>query len=226
MNLPFTGTNFAAAKNTSSHYIWATHLTSQLFGFEQIDNLLGCRDSDIEQIVDMAEQFMQDDNTVMTKGSQTFIEKVNLRYMGLTDVLTTKTPFYDDDNQVGGVFFNTVLMKELPFQNLLSILNHNKKVNTSVNQIVDSDPMGKLSIRELEILFFTLRGKSAKAIAQNLYLSTRTIESHLYNIKNKFSSHSKQQLIECATHKGYMNLIPKTFVDAGYYRHEQLLLEK
>lgn len=225
INLPATMPVFAGVKDTTSQYIWSTNLTSQFFGYQHVEELIGRRDTDIKQITDMASQFMQDDKTVMFSGSQIFIEKVNLCYFGLTELLTTKIPCYDETKQITGIFFNAVFMDTLPFHNLISLLNQHKDLNSSVNQIVENDPKGKLSIRELEILFFTLRGKTAKAIALNLQISVRTVETHLSNIKNKFACHNKQQLIEQATYADYMSLIPKTLIQANHSRHEQFLRE-
>jgi DNA-binding CsgD family transcriptional regulator len=55
-----------------------------------------------------------------------------------------------------------------------------------------------LSSREKQCLHGLLDCKSAKDIAFNLGLSTRTVENHLDRIKCKLSCWSKQQLFSCA----------------------------
>ena len=54
----------------------------------------------------------------------------------------------------------------------------------------------KLTNREKECLRLTVNGYSAKAIANRLGISVRTVEDYLKNIKLKFNVYSKQQLID------------------------------
>ncbi|USQ13984.1 helix-turn-helix transcriptional regulator [Legionella lytica] len=53
-----------------------------------------------------------------------------------------------------------------------------------------------LTNRECDCLLLTLTGKSAKQVAYQLNISSRTVEEHLNNIKMKFGVFSKTQLIE------------------------------
>lgn len=66
----------------------------------------------------------------------------------------------------------------------------------------------KLSQRELECLFFLIRGKTTKSIAKYLNLSPRTVESYIEQIKFKLGCVKKEELIEMAIYKGYMNILP------------------
>jgi DNA-binding NarL/FixJ family response regulator len=59
----------------------------------------------------------------------------------------------------------------------------------SVNEI-------KLSRREKEIIYYLVRGKTAKEIGHTIYLSTRTIENYLAAIKSKMGVSTKSDLIE------------------------------
>ncbi|MFN3234970.1 MAG: LuxR C-terminal-related transcriptional regulator [Gammaproteobacteria bacterium] len=67
----------------------------------------------------------------------------------------------------------------------------------------------QLSRRQLEILFYTIRGKSAKQIAAYLGLSVRTIEYHIEHLKTKFNCGTKCELIAYAMENGFSELIPK-----------------
>ena len=55
-----------------------------------------------------------------------------------------------------------------------------------------------LSSREIDCLKNILKGLSAKESAGALNLSPRTVESYLYNIKNKFGLHKKSDLVSLA----------------------------
>ena len=67
----------------------------------------------------------------------------------------------------------------------------------------------KLSKRQEEVLFFLLRGKTAKTIAQTLCISARTVEKHVEAIKIRLNCKNKSELIEHAVDMGYLELIPK-----------------
>lgn len=56
----------------------------------------------------------------------------------------------------------------------------------------------KLSTREKECLSLYRKGETAQSIAQNLDLSSRTVESYLENIKNKLSCMTRKELIQKA----------------------------
>jgi DNA-binding CsgD family transcriptional regulator len=70
-----------------------------------------------------------------------------------------------------------------------------------------------ISRKELEILFYFIRGKTASEIALILNRSKRTIDMHIESIKNKFVVENKSHLIEKAMIEGYMNLLPETFIE-------------
>jgi DNA-binding CsgD family transcriptional regulator len=70
-----------------------------------------------------------------------------------------------------------------------------------------------LSRRELECLFYLLRGQTAKAIGQHLCLSKRTIESYIENIKAKFGCRTKAELCCLAYANEYHYRIPQDLVD-------------
>lgn len=53
-----------------------------------------------------------------------------------------------------------------------------------------------LTKRELEIIPFYLKGYSASQIAKRLFISSRTVEHHIENLKNKFGCSTKRELIE------------------------------
>lgn len=67
-----------------------------------------------------------------------------------------------------------------------------------------------LTSKELECLFFLLRGKQAKVIADFMRISTRTAEYHINNLKDKFDCRNKSELIAKAIQSGFMSIIPET----------------
>jgi len=53
-----------------------------------------------------------------------------------------------------------------------------------------------LTQREISCLQLLAKGYSMKRIAQELKVSPRTVETHLYNIKSKYNFHNKDQLVD------------------------------
>lgn len=61
-----------------------------------------------------------------------------------------------------------------------------------------------LSIRELEILRMVVRGKSAKEIAEELFLSVHTIYTHRKNILRKLACKNAAELVSYALDRGLL----------------------
>src|SRR5690606_13915827 len=55
-----------------------------------------------------------------------------------------------------------------------------------------------LSSREFEVLQLLAKGQSNNDIAENLYLSTSTVKTHLYNVYSKMEVKSRTQAMEKA----------------------------
>jgi DNA-binding NarL/FixJ family response regulator len=53
-----------------------------------------------------------------------------------------------------------------------------------------------LSDREIEVLYYIIKGWSAKAIGEYLKISKRTVEHYSENIKSKFKTTSKSVVVE------------------------------
>ena len=54
----------------------------------------------------------------------------------------------------------------------------------------------KLTTRETEVLFYLARGRSARYIANALYITERTVKTHIQHIYQKVGTHSRQELID------------------------------
>ena len=63
-----------------------------------------------------------------------------------------------------------------------------------------------LSERELEVLKLAAKGMSNKDIAEQLFLSVRTVQSHLGNIFTKLDVGSRTEAILCGLRRGWFTL--------------------
>jgi DNA-binding NarL/FixJ family response regulator len=64
--------------------------------------------------------------------------------------------------------------------------------------IADVRPLERLTNRELEIFRFIGEGQSVRAIAEKLFLSTKTVEAHKEHIKQKLNLKSSNELLQYA----------------------------
>jgi len=63
----------------------------------------------------------------------------------------------------------------------------------------------KLTKREIEVLTLVIEGKSSKEVAEQLFVSKRTVDFHLANIYDKLNVTNRVQAFREATRRG---LIP------------------
>jgi DNA-binding NarL/FixJ family response regulator len=68
------------------------------------------------------------------------------------------------------------------------------------------DPAQFVTARQREILQLLAEGCSAKAIAQTLGISARTVEFHKYNMMEAFEVHSAAELVFFAIKRGIVNV--------------------
>ena len=73
-----------------------------------------------------------------------------------------------------------------------------KKKTSARGSYVSSDPIERLSNRELQILHLIGRGMSTRETANSLTLSIKTVESHRQRIKTKLNLHTGTQLVQFA----------------------------
>lgn len=68
------------------------------------------------------------------------------------------------------------------------------------NMSIEGETLKQLSDRELEILDLVSNGKTTKEIADQLFVSTRTVETHRVNMMKKLNVQNTAELIKKAAH--------------------------
>jgi len=66
---------------------------------------------------------------------------------------------------------------------------------------------GEITQRQLQILKLIAEGKSSKEIADQLYISVRTVGNHRANIMKKLGAKKNTELVKLAIRKGYVPVI-------------------
>jgi two-component system invasion response regulator UvrY len=69
----------------------------------------------------------------------------------------------------------------------------------------DQNPVDVLSPREFEVFMALAKGKTTNEIAETLFLSPRTIGTHLYNIKQKLNANNSAEIALIAMRSGLLD---------------------
>ncbi len=110
---------------------------------------------------------------------------------------------------------NGYLLKNIDYEELhraiALVMNGQKYFNQQVSSILmeelhrksDSDQLQeKLTERESDILKEIVQGLSSKEIADKLFISSRTVDTHRNNLMKKLSVHNTAELVKLALEKG------------------------
>lgn len=112
------------------------------------------------------------------------------------------------------------MSKDRPLQELISAIRlvcggdsilDLKATDTVVQCLIGSERGGKadfdeLQSRELDVIKLTAKGMSNKDIADELFISERTVQTHLVNIFRKLGVSSRTQAVLYALRKGWITL--------------------
>lgn len=151
----------------------------------------------------VAEKIIKNDLEVMASKKMNVFEE---HFIGSENnkkflTLSFKFPWYAYDETIIGILGCSIIVDE---KNILAnSLNHlirfgllsnisNKNIFTKKNN------QPTLSKQESQCLNLLIRGGTSKTIASKLKISSRTVESYLENVKNKFNVSKKSELIEKA----------------------------
>jgi DNA-binding CsgD family transcriptional regulator len=202
-------------KDKNSHHLGCNKNLANILQLKNPNKIIGLLDTDFLGSTDEQSRFhRENDQLALTGKTVRCIHKSSLPYDG-TFFYFIKKPIIDDKNYIKGIiyhcneFINSDFIAQLYQQDIAffsrdSTLCHYK--------IGCENNIFSLSDREIECLFFTLRGMTAKQIGEKICLSKRTIEAYIENIKNKFGCHSKSELLIRAVKMGYMDIIPPRFL--------------
>ncbi len=172
----------------------------------------------------LAEIVYEEDNTVMHSQKQR-------QFLGFTEfadnkwylLFGTKTPVIDDTGNTIAIIDQFTDITHNSFINLSSIMDDHQFVQSKFIKekqfsytITDTIEQFDISKRQLECLYYLIRGKSSSEVGAILALSKRTVETHIENIKTKLNCKTKSQIIEKAISKGFLNFIPRMLLSGVY----------
>ena len=203
--------------NEKSKFIYANNYTAKLFGYKNVDELLGNDAYDIRcRAVECADSFIQQDTYVVQNNHKlTMLDIHGYADHKETVFLANKTPFIQNEKIVGSICQCTNLQPEFLGRIAGCLIKSDEKYykksqKSERTYTVDNIlTMSGLAKRELDCVFYILRGKTMKEIAKILNISWRTVESYVFRIKAKWNCETKKQIIEYGLLNGYLNYVPQ-----------------
>lgn len=206
-------------KDTHSSFLYANAAYGRLIGLPSHLDVIGRSDFDMPgKTVECAAEFQAQDRVVMdSRCARRIFDWHPYRDGEWQAHIFSKIPLMNAVGEVAGTIFHGEDLSQFPSFHLLGTLlsrghhaGSRSEANAQTSYVVDTcstfDPA--LSPRMREVLFFTLRGWSAKMIARVLALSPRTIETHIDALRQAFQVHNRSQLIDAAIVAGHFTRIP------------------
>jgi DNA-binding CsgD family transcriptional regulator len=200
-----------------SRFICTNKKTANLFGYKDVTSMLGMGHYDMRcPAVECAEDFISQDQFVtQNKLEITMLDIHEYVNRQVKIFLTKKIPYQENNQVVGSICQAMEIQSEAISKICATLIQSDKKYleKTGRKERTYTTDLtlkaNKLSTRQLECLFYILRGKSMKEIGKKLQISHRTVETHLEEIKTKLKCKKKSDLIEYSIANGYFNYIPK-----------------
>lgn len=211
-----------AIKTIDSVYVAANQLLAKLAGFLNPRQMIGLQDMHLNcPAAELHNVFVAQDKEALISNKISNLDICTYSDGQLHVFLTIKTKLIDQR----GLKFLLFTMTELPIASMTKIMNcmsYDTSLNS--NKFARSYPVRYpsfqnvnkehvLSKRLAECLFLLLQGKSMKAIAYDLKISSRTVEEHINRLKYIFGCSTKFQLVEKAFSLGYAQIIPPSLLN-------------
>lgn len=172
-------------KNTDGIYLGCNDFMSEKLRFSTRQDIIGRTDFDLNIPKKEAEFYRFIDKQIIETGIAKECKDTATLTDSKLEFLVLKTPLFEPDNKIVGL---------VGFSYCLYDNEEQTPTNTHLSALTING-VG-LSPREMQIIQLLVRGKMAKQIAPTLGLSTRTIEHYIVNIRKKFNSPNKSDLID------------------------------
>lgn len=203
----------------NSKIIYTNDRTAKLCGHPNEESIIGHDASELPcEAAESAADFFEQDQYVLTTKNELTLLDIHVYADNQRKIfLAKKSPFYLDNKLVGVLNQATELTSDSISKVCSSLINSDKKFirkhvkNGRSYSIGKTTPFSSLSPRELDCLFYLIRGKTMKETAIALTISPRTVETYIEHIKHKTQIKKRSDMIDYAISNGYLNYIPESY---------------
>lgn len=215
---------YIVVMDTNSKAIYSNDSTAQTFGFTGEEALLGHDAYDMRcPAVECAEDFIKQDKYVQKTGSTLTILDIHGYAQGQQKIiLTKKTPFHLNGKLVGSICHGIEIYSTSLARISGALLESDKQYYPKNKKEERTYTIGaitgnnKLTKRELECVFYWIRGYTVKEMGKTLGLSPRTVEAYINSIKLKWGCQYKSEAIKYALVNGYFSYVPQGVLDGNF----------
>lgn len=196
-------------KNCEGQYIGCNDLQAKNMSLNKNSEVIGKTDFDFYW-KNVANIYWDNDQEVIGNNSPKIAcEPMRLADGSIEDGISYKIPLLSADGASIGVFgLSFRLTEKSSVYNYYGLLGSIGMPHAVPQREVKIDNT-RLSKREIECLYYLVRGMSAKQIANQLTLSYRTVEYYFERMKDKLSCDSRSELIAKIIDAGFASSIYK-----------------
>lgn len=212
--------------NLQSQFIGSNTYTAKLLGFKDCDEMAGKTAYDIRcTAVESASDFIRQDQEVLQTQQELSMLDIHTYHPNATKILITKKrPFYKN-NQLLGVLCHASEIQTKTITKLIKLLTHSDQRYFGANVADRSYQIGylqessNLSQREMNCLFYIIRGKSTADIAEQLGISINTVASYIKRIGIKWHCQNRTEIIQYAIENDFHKYIPEFYLTQNISKH-------
>jgi DNA-binding CsgD family transcriptional regulator len=211
-------------KNKSSVIQACSKELCKLIGYRNSVETYGITDFDMKcEAANGAQQFVEQDQDALIRGENIAINIYNYVNGNKVIMYSKKTPliYCGEVYGINAIGYDLTHLNTITNQFILLLENDKNFLTLSQKKMTsytfyDRYPIEKLSKKESMCLFYVLRGKTNKEIAEILHLSSRTVEGKMTEIKAKMQCDSRNQLVEKAIQNGFLEIIIKSLMSKEF----------
>ncbi len=178
-------------KDKNGKYLEFNDAFLNISGAKKYDDVIGSNDFDFWE---KYAPFMQknDSEVFSTHLSKTIIEpSILVNKNEQVFYLSHKVPLRARSGKIIGVFGQSVL-----YNQSVDLVNQLKQLPFSPQELSNAESATNLSKRQIQCLYYLIRGYTAKQIGKSLGLSNKTVEFYFSNLKKKLGCNSRMELIK------------------------------
>ena len=177
-----------------SKILCSNNYTAKMLGFNSESSLLGCDAHDLRcPAVENADEYIQQDQYVITNRCHLMMLDVHVYADNQQKILLTKKVPLMINGEVHGTICHCTELMTTTMKSIADILIDSDSQYYSRKQsgersysIANISGNCDLTPRELDCIFYLIRGRSLRQTSKLLGISARTVETHVNNIKLKW----------------------------------------
>jgi DNA-binding CsgD family transcriptional regulator len=191
-------------KDKNSRFQFITDIAAQHTGAQSANELIGKTSADLQcDAADFAEDFMQYEKLSIYQHSETLLLSLIPSAQGATISLICNKPIINDKGVVEGI---ETWAQILPSTTSLDTLVQGYQQASLPTRLNETSTPKLLTLREQTCVYYLTKGFTFAEIAKHLYLSPRTVEKHIANIKIKLGVRTRAELIFRVCELGYLQI--------------------